>query len=110
MTEALVRDRPQIDDPEELDRVVHRVRPERTHDIGEAVEQLSDSFVLKGRFLALDRFTDYAIAFRCPGALRPTIPSSAEIDVWTEQIEVLKADFEDWLKERTGGKSRGCAR
>jgi HEPN domain-containing protein len=89
--------------------VAHRIRPERTHDIGEAVERLPDRFVLKERFVALDRFTDYAVAFRYPGAPRPTIPSSAEVEAWIEEIEVLKADFDRWLKERTGGKRKGRA-
>jgi predicted nucleotidyltransferase/HEPN domain-containing protein len=89
--------------------VAHRIRPERTHDIGEAVEQLPECFALKGRFLALDRFTDYAVVFRYPGAPRPVIPSSAEIETWIEEIEVLKADFELWLKKRTRGEKKSSA-
>jgi HEPN domain-containing protein len=84
--------------------VAHRIRPERTHDIGEAVEQLPERFALKERLLALDRFTEYAVVFRYPGAARPAIPSAAEIEAWIEEIELLKADFETWLKKRTGGK------
>jgi HEPN domain-containing protein len=89
--------------------VAHRIRPERTHDIGEAVERLPDRFPLKERFVALDRFTDYAVVFRYPGAPRPTIPSSAEVEAWIEEIEVLKADFERWLKQRTGGQRKRSA-
>jgi HEPN domain-containing protein len=89
--------------------VAHRIRPERTHDIGEAVERLPGRFVLKERFVALDRFTDYAVVFRYPGAPRPTIPSSAEVEAWIEEIEVLKADFDRWLKKMTGGKRKGSA-
>lgn len=86
--------------------VAHRIRPERTHDIGEAVEQLPDRFSLKKRFLALDRFTDYAVVFRYPGAPRPAIPASAEVEAWIEEIEGLKADFERWLKRRPGGERK----
>jgi predicted nucleotidyltransferase/HEPN domain-containing protein len=86
--------------------VAHRIRPDRTHDIGEAVERLPDGFPLKGRLLALDRFTDYAVVFRYPGAPRPAIPPSAEVEAWIEEIEVLKADFERWLKESTRGKRK----
>jgi HEPN domain-containing protein/predicted nucleotidyltransferase len=90
--------------------VAHRIRPERTHDIGEAVEQLPDGFTLKGRFLALDRFSDYAVVFRYPGAPRPAVPSSAEVDAWVEEIEVLKTDFERWLQEKTGRQRKRRAR
>jgi predicted nucleotidyltransferase/HEPN domain-containing protein len=90
--------------------VGHRIRPERTHDIGEAVQELPDGFTLKGRFLALDRFTDYAVVFRYPGAPRPAIPSSTEVDAWVEEIEVLKTDFERWLQEKTGGQRKRRAR
>jgi predicted nucleotidyltransferase/HEPN domain-containing protein len=90
--------------------VAHRIRPERRHDIGDAVEQLPDGFTLKGRFLALHRFTDYAVVFRYPGAPRPAIPSSAEVDAWVEEIGVLKRDFERWLKDETGGQKKRRAR
>ena len=90
--------------------VAHRMRPDRTHDIGEAVERLPVGFALKGRFLALDRFTDYAVVFRYPGAPRPAIPSSAEVDAWIGEIELLKADFARWLKKRRGGPRKGRAR
>jgi hypothetical protein len=73
------------------------------------VEQLPERFALKGRFLALDWFTDYAVVFRYPGAPRPVIPSSAEIETWIEEIEVLKADFELWLKKRTRGEKKSSA-
>jgi HEPN domain-containing protein len=84
--------------------VAHRIRPEKTHDIGKAVEQLPDGFTLKARFLELDRFTDYAVVFRYPGAPRPPIPSAAEVQAWIEEIEVLMAEFQAWLTERTDGK------
>jgi hypothetical protein len=90
--------------------VAHRIRPERTHHIGEAVEQLPGGFAWKRRFLALDRFSDYAVVFRYPGAPRPAIPSWAEVDAWIGEIDVLKTDFERWLKEKTGGQRKRRAR
>jgi HEPN domain-containing protein/predicted nucleotidyltransferase len=86
--------------------IAHRIRPERRHEIGEAVEHLPDSFTLKARFSALDRFTDYAVVFRYPGASRPAIPAVAEVDAWIEEIELLKTDFERWLREKAGGKRK----
>ena len=86
--------------------VAHRIRPKRPHEIGEAVEQLPDDFTLKRRLLALDRLTDYAVVFRYPGAARPAEPSSAEVEAWIEEIEMLKADFEGWLTSRVGGQRK----
>jgi HEPN domain-containing protein len=80
--------------------VVHEIRPGRTHDICEIVDALPERFPLRVRFVALDRFSEYAVIFRYPGEHRPAIPSVAEVETWIEEIEVLKADFERWLATR----------
>jgi len=80
--------------------VAHEIRPGRTHDICEIVDALPERFPLRVRFVALDRFSEYAVIFRYPGEHRPAIPSVAEVETWIEEIEVLKADFERWLATR----------
>jgi hypothetical protein len=30
----------------------------------------------------------------------------AEVDAWIEEIELLKTDFERWLREKAGGKRK----
>jgi hypothetical protein len=69
-------------------------------DIGEIVDALPERFPLRVRFVALDRFSEYAVIFRYPGEHRPAIPSVGEVKTWIEEIEVLKADFERWLATR----------
>jgi HEPN domain-containing protein len=80
--------------------VAHEIRPGRAHDICEIVDALLGRFPLRVRFVALDRFSEYAVIFRYPGEHRPAIPSVAEVETWIEEIEVLKADFERWLATR----------
>ena len=81
--------------------VVHEIRPSKTHDIGELVDALPERFPLKVRFVALDRFSEYAVIFRYPGERRPAIPSVGEVKTWIGEIEVLKAEFERWLAARS---------
>lgn len=80
--------------------VAHRLRPDKTHEIKDVVSELPDSFPLKQRFSALERFSGYAVAFRYPGGQTPAIPSVSEIEGWIAEIETLKADLERWLKQR----------
>jgi HEPN domain-containing protein/predicted nucleotidyltransferase len=81
----------------------HRIRPEKTHQIGEVAERLPDDFALKPRLLALERFSGYAVAFRYPGAPSMSVPAASEIEGWIAEIEALKAELERWLAEREGG-------
>jgi HEPN domain-containing protein len=80
--------------------VAHEIRPSRTHDIGEIADALPERFPLKAKFVALDRFSEYAVILRYPGERRPAIPSVGKVRTWIEEIEVLKAEFEHWLRTR----------
>lgn len=79
-------------------------RPRKGHQIGESAQRLPPAFPDRERFLALDRFSDYAWAHRYPGEERgrppPPVPSVAEARTWIVEVEALKADFERWLSER----------
>jgi HEPN domain/Polymerase beta, Nucleotidyltransferase len=87
--------------------VAHRIRPEKTHEIKDVVAALPGEFPLKERLSALERFSDYAVAFRYPGGATFSIPSTPEIEAWIAEIEALKADFERWLKARAGQQGVG---
>lgn len=84
--------------------VAHRVRPEKTHRISQVVTDLPNDFPPKQRFSALERFSDYATAFRYPGERPVPVPSAVEVEGWIAEIEALKADFERWLDEAQTGR------
>ena len=79
-------------------------RPRKGHQIGEFAKRLPTSFPDRERFLALDRFSDYVWAHRCPeedlSRPPPPVPSVAEARAWIAEVETLKADFERWLAQR----------
>jgi uncharacterized protein len=81
----------------------HRIRPEKTHEIGDVAERLPDDFALKPRLLELERLSGYAVAFRYPGGPSVAVPAASEIEQWIAGIEALKAEFERWLAGREGG-------
>jgi predicted nucleotidyltransferase/HEPN domain-containing protein len=80
----------------------HRIRPDKTHEIGDVAERLPDDFPLKPRLLELERFSGYAVAFRYPGGPSVPVPAASEIEQWIAGIETLKADLERWLQARAG--------
>lgn len=82
--------------------VAHRIRPEKTHEIQHVVKELPQGFLLKERFSALQRFSEYAVVFRYPGGRPVPIPSPAEVEGWIDEIGGLKADFERWLEATEG--------
>jgi HEPN domain-containing protein len=92
--------------------MAHQLRPRKGDQIGEFARRIPGAFPLRDRFLTLDRFMKFAVAFRYPdetGAPPEHVPAVSEVEAWIEEIEVLKADFERWLKARTGGKRKGGA-
>jgi HEPN domain-containing protein len=72
--------------------------PPKFHDIAALAARLADGILHRERYLALDRFTKYATAFRYPseGDLEPE-PTTTEIDGWIEEIQLLMAAFEATL-------------
>jgi uncharacterized protein len=88
--------------------VAARKRPRKSHQIGEFAKRLPPSFPERARFLALDRFSDYAWAHRYPGEeggrVPPPVPSVAEARAWIAEVEALKVDFERWLAAREAGR------
>jgi HEPN domain-containing protein/predicted nucleotidyltransferase len=81
-------------------------RPRKGHEIGEFAKRLPATFVLRERFLALERFTKFVWVHRYPeeaGAPSEPEPSAAQALAWIAEIERLKADFERWLAAREAG-------
>ena len=93
--------------------VAQQLRPPKGHEIQKLTPLLAQDFPLKARFRRLERFSDYAWAHRYPtypGQEPLPEPSVAEAGAWLDEVRALKADFERWLKEKTGGKSKGRVR
>jgi HEPN domain-containing protein len=90
--------------------VAHEVRPQKGHKIEEFAPLLPDDFLLKARFRELERFSDFAWAYRYPeypGQERIPEPTIAEVRDWIAELKALKADFERWLEQAAGGEKRG---
>jgi HEPN domain-containing protein/predicted nucleotidyltransferase len=84
--------------------VAHQGRPRKGHKIEEFAPRLPRSFPLKARFRALERFSTFAWVWRYPEdpgePPPPPEPEVAEVRAWLAEVEELKAEFEQWLRQR----------
>jgi predicted nucleotidyltransferase/HEPN domain-containing protein len=84
--------------------VAHQRRPRKGHKIEEFAPRLPKGFPLKARFRALERFSSFAWVWRYPEEPGepppPPEPEVAEVRAWLAEVEALKADFEQWLRQR----------
>jgi HEPN domain-containing protein len=89
--------------------VASGVDPPRTHDLEDLTSRLPQDVPQRERYAALVGFTAYASGFRYPTTREhPPRPSTADVDGWIEQIDVLKSDFERWLDTRAGPQDSGA--
>jgi HEPN domain-containing protein len=75
------------------------IDPPYTHDLEDLTSRLPQDVPQRERYAALVAFTAYASGFRYPTTREhPPRPSTADVDGWIEQIDVLKSEFERWLE------------
>ena len=91
--------------------VAHRLPPPKFHDIAILAARLPVSLDQRERYLALDRFTMYATAFRYPSEedIEPE-PTTEEIDAWIEEVRSLKPAFEATLPPKPASSGKGRRR
>ncbi len=87
--------------------VAHGIRPRKGHKIGEFAKLLPAGFADRERYLALERFSDYAWAHRYPqeGKGEPIPePSVDEVRAWIDEVAALKSDLERLLEAGANGQ------
>lgn len=92
--------------------VAHGIRPRKGHKIGEFAKRLPAGFADRERYLALERFSDYAWAHRYPheGEGEPIPePSVDEVRAWIDEVATLRSDLERRLEAGTGTGGEGGA-
>jgi uncharacterized protein len=90
--------------------VAHAIRPRKGHKIEEFAPLIPTSFPHRAQFLELEAFSKYAWAHRYPledGREPIAEPSVAAVRGWIAEVESLKTDFEDWLKQAAGEAKQG---